>query len=68
MEQPRLNGHSLNEHVKKALMDSVTLAMKIPRGEIDPVDYYHRQMWILFQLEAALTIPKEEDRQLSLKF
>ncbi len=68
MEQPRLNGHSTNKCVEKALLDSLCLAMKIPRGEINPVDYYHKQMWILFQLEAALTIPKEEDRQLSLKF
>lgn len=61
----------MNKHVEKALTDSLMLALKIPRGEINPVDYYHGQMWILLQLEAALwtsSAPNKEDRQLSLKF
>lgn len=68
MGQPKYSGHSLNEHVENALLDSLMLALKIPRGEISPVDYYHRQMSVLYELESALVLPEEEDRQLSFKF
>lgn len=58
----------MDERVKKILTDSLTLALKIPRDEITPEDYYHKQMWVLCELKVALESTAKEECQLSLTF